>query len=74
MRIQRRPTPTFTTNQTTHSHQNRLVVFLTSGQEYFTFLYGYTKHNKEVGRKKRTNNRALVSSKRKEGEVCNTFV
>ena len=52
--IHRRPTPTISTIQNTHGHQNCLVVFLISGQGYFTFLYQHTKHNihnREGGRK-----------------------
>ena len=36
----------------------RLVVFLISGQGYFTFLYRYAKHNREGGRKKTQTNRS----------------
>ena len=39
--------PTIPTNQTTHDHQNRRVVFLISGQWYFTFRYQHTKYTTE---------------------------
>ena len=48
-------TPTISTNQTTHGHQNCLLVFLISGQGYFTFLYWYAKHNWEGERKEEQN-------------------
>ena len=54
---------------------DRLVVSLISGQGYFTLPYGHTKHNihnREGGRKEQT--WILVSSKRKKGEVCDTFL
>ena len=70
MTIHRRPTPTISTNQTTHGHQNRLVVFLISD----TFLYKHTKYTTEGWKKRRTNNRVWVSSKLKKGEVSDTFV
>ena len=48
-----------------------------SGQGYFTFLYGHTKHNihnREGGRKENKQSRTWVSSKRKKGEVCDIFL
>ena len=59
------------------NHSDRLVVSLISGQGYFTFLYQHTKHNihnREVGRKRNKQTRTWVSSKRKKGEVCDTFL
>ena len=70
MTIHRRPTPTISTNQTSHGHQNRLVVFLISGQGYFTFLY----QPKGWKKKKNKQSQAWVSSKHKKGEVCDTIV
>ena len=71
------PTPTHYLNLLNHSWpSNHLVVYLISGQGYFTFLYGHTKHNihnQEGGRKENKQSRTLVSSKRKKGEVCDTF-
>ena len=54
-----------------------LVVSLISGKEYFKFLYGHTKHNihnREGGRKENKQTRTWVSSKRKKGEDCDTFL
>ena len=45
---------------------DRPVVSLISDQWHYTYLYGHTKHNREVGRKDQT--RTWVSSKRKRGE------
>ena len=53
---------------------HRLVVSLISGQGYFTFLYGHTKHNREEGRKENKQTQTWVSSKRKKGEVFDTFL
>ena len=56
---------------------NRLVVSLITGKEYLTFLNGHTKqniHNWDVGRKENKQTRTWVSSKRKKGEVCSTFL
>ena len=53
------------------------MVSLISGQGYFTFLYGRTKHNihnQEGGRKENKQTRTWVSSKLKKGEVCDTFL
>ena len=47
---------------------DHLVVSLTSDQGHYTFLYRYTKHNREGGRKNQQT-RAWVSSKRKKWEV-----
>ena len=66
--------PPISTRQTTHGHQNRLVVFLISGQGYFTFLYQHTKYTTEWMEEKNKQSRAWVSSKHKRGEVCDTFV
>ena len=55
----------------------RFVVSLISGQGYFTFLYGYTKHNihnPEWGGRENKQTRTWVSSKHKKGEDCDTFV
>ena len=52
------------------------VVSLISGQGYFTFLYGHTKHNihnREGGGKENKQTRTWVSSKSKKEEVCDTF-
>ena len=45
LKIHHQSTPTISTSQTTHDHQNRHVVFLIPGLGYFTFLYGHTTHN-----------------------------
>ena len=48
-----------------------------SSQGYFIFLYGHTKHsihNWEGERKENKQTRTWVSSKFKNGEVCDTFV
>ena len=53
------------------------VVSLIFSQGYFTFLYGHQKHNihnREGGRKENKQTRTWVSTKRKKGEVCDTFV
>ena len=51
------------------------MVFLISGQGYFTFLYQHTKYTTDwVKEKKNKQSLAWVSSKRKKGEVCDTFV
>ena len=56
---------------------DRQVVSLMSSQGYFTFPYGHTKHNihkRESGRKeKKKQTWTWVSSKRKKGEICDTF-
>ena len=52
------------------------MVSLISGQGYFIFLYGHTKHNinKREGRiKENKQTRIWVSSKHKKREVCDTF-
>ena len=56
---------------------DHLVISLIYGQGYYTFLYGYTKHyihNREFGRKENEQSWTWVSSKRKKGEICNTFL
>ena len=53
---------------------DRQVVSLISGQGYFTFPYIHTKHNLHGGRKENKLARTWVSSKRKEGEVCDNFL
>ena len=56
---------------------DRLVVSLISGQGYFTFLYVHIKHkilNQEGGGKENKQTWTWVSSKRKKGEVCDTFL
>ena len=71
--IRRWPTPTIPSSWPS----DRQVVSLVSGQGYFTFLYGHTKHNihkREGRRKENKQTRILVSSKRKKGEVCDTFL
>ena len=53
------------------------MVSLISGQRYFTFLYGHTKHNiynREGGRKENKQTWTWVNSKHKKGEVCDTFL
>ena len=55
---------------------DRLVVSPISGQGYFTFLYGHTKHNihnRERGRKENKQTRIWFSSKPKKGVVCDNF-
>ena len=70
MTIHHWPTPTISTNQTTPGHQNRLVVFLISGQGYFTFLYQQTKYNREDERKEEQNQGlGLAPGARKEKSV-----
>ena len=65
-------------NHSNHSWPlDRLGVYLISGQEYFTFLYGHTKHNihtQEGERKENKQTRTWISSKPKKGEVYDTFV
>ena len=59
-----------------------MAIRLSSGfshlrQGYFTFLYKHIEdniHNREVEEKKNKQARTWVSSKRKKGEVCDTFV
>ena len=56
---------------------DRLVVSLITGQKYFTFLYGHTRHNihnREGEGKENKQTRTLVISKRKKGEVYDTFL
>ena len=54
---------------------DHLVVFLISGQGYFTFLYRPTTYTTErVKEKKNKQSQAWVSSKHKKGEVCDTFL
>ena len=73
MTIHRRPTPTISTNQITHGHQNRLVAFLISGWGISHFFTN-TQNTQPRGLKKRKiNNRTWVSSKCRR-EVCDTFV
>ena len=51
------------------------MVFLIYGKGYFTLLYQHIKYTTEwVEEKKNKQSRAWVSSKRKKGEVCDTFV
>ena len=53
------------------------MVSLISGQGYFPFLSGHTKHNihnREGGRKENNQTRTWFSSKLKNGKVCDTFL
>ena len=75
--VLRWPTPTISTSLNHSGPSDCLVVSLISGLGYFPFLYGHTKHNIhtwEGGRKENKQTRTWVSSKRKKGEVCDTFV
>ena len=72
-----RPTTTISTTQSRHGHQIVLWLLSSPVRLYFTFLYGHTKHNisnRAGGRKENKPTRTWVSSKRKKGEVCDTFV
>ena len=47
---------------------DRLVVSLISDLGYYTFLYGYARHNREGGRKEQTNKHRLRSAPSARGE------
>ena len=60
--------PTISTNQTTHGHSNRLVVFLISRQRYFPFLCQHTKYTTEVMEEKnKQTNRLKLSPNARRG-------
>ena len=52
---------------------DRLVVSLISDQGYYTYLYGYAKHNREGGRMEETNKYGLGQLLAQEEEFRNTF-
>ena len=52
---------------------DRLVVSLISDQGHYTFIYWYTKHNREGGRKNKRTNTDLGQLQAQERGICATL-